>query len=127
MQYQLFTVKERLDESAINSGAFLLVGVSSRTTGKFIAAPGGRQLSEFLASPGFVVHAALWIVSFNSAKLQRTTCLRLSAGDVLVESPPLQQKGEALPYRLFDEKGRSFDPETASTPCLSIDSLFKRS
>mgnify|MGYP001460463283 CR=1 FL=1 len=63
MQYQLFTVKERLDESAINSGAFLLVGVSSRTNGQFIAGPGGRQLSEFLASPEFVVHATFWIVS----------------------------------------------------------------
>ena len=71
MQYQLFTVKGRLDESAINSGAFLLVGVSSRTNGQFIAGPGGRQLSEFLASQGFVFHAALWFVSFESAQLRR--------------------------------------------------------
>ena len=56
-----------------------------------------------------------------------TTYLRLSAGYVLVESPLLQQQGEFFPYRLFDEKGRSFDPETASTPCFSIDTLFKRS
>ena len=71
MQHQLFAVKERLDESAVNSGAFLLVGVSSRAATKFIAGSGGRQLSEFLASPGFVVHAALWIVSFDSAQLRR--------------------------------------------------------
>ena len=55
------------------------------------------------------------------------TRLRLSAVDVLVESPPLREKGEFCFYRLFDEMGGSFEPETAWTPCFSINRLFERS
>ncbi len=55
------------------------------------------------------------------------TRLRLSATDVLVESPPLREKGEFCLYRLFDEMGGSFEPETAWTPCFSINRLFERS
>ena len=55
------------------------------------------------------------------------TRLRLSTGNVLVESPPLREEGGFCLYRLFDEKGRSFEPETAWTPCFSIDTLFERS
>ena len=52
--------------------------------------------------------------------------LSFSSRIVLVESPPLQEKGEFCLYRLFDEKGRSLEPETAWTPCFSIDTLFIR-
>ena len=54
------------------------------------------------------------------------TRLDLPAGNVLVESPPLQEKGEFCRYRLLDETGRSSDPDAAWTPCFSIDRLFVR-
>ena len=38
------------------------------------------------------------------------TRLDLQAGNVLVESPPLQEQGEFCRYRLLDETGRSLDP-----------------
>ena len=54
------------------------------------------------------------------------TRLDLQAGNVLVESPPLQEQGEFCRYRLLDETGHSLDPDAAWTPCFSIDRLFVR-
>ena len=54
------------------------------------------------------------------------TRLSLAIGDVLVESPPLEEKGEFCHYRLVDGEGRPLVPETAWTPCFSIDRLFVR-
>ena len=54
------------------------------------------------------------------------TRLDLPAGDVLIESPPLQEQGEFCRYRLLDVTGRSLDPDAAWTPCFSIDRLFVR-
>ena len=52
------------------------------------------------------------------------TRLSLAKGDVLVASPPLEEKGEFCHYRLVDGEGRPLVPETAWTPCFSVDRLF---
>ena len=52
------------------------------------------------------------------------TRLSLAIGDVLVASPPLEEKGEFCHYRLVDGEGRPLVPETAWTPCFSVDRLF---
>jgi len=54
----------------------------------------------------------------------RKTRLSLAIGDVLVASPPLEQKGEFCRYRLVDGVGQPLVPETAWTPCFSVDRLF---
>ncbi len=60
--------------------------------------------------------------SFLSAEADYDSKNRLSLSSriVLVESHPLQEKGEFFLYRLFDVKGRPLEPETAWTPCFSI-------
>ena len=50
--------------------------------------------------------------------------LSLAIGDVLVASPPLEVKGEFCHYRLVGGEGRPLVPETAWTPCFSVDRLF---
>ena len=52
------------------------------------------------------------------------TRLSLAIGDVLVASPPLEEEGEFCHYRLVDGEGRPLVPETAWTPCFSVDRLF---
>ena len=50
--------------------------------------------------------------------------LSLAIGDVLVASPPLEEKGEFCHYLLVDGEGQPLVPETAWTPCFSVDRLL---
>ena len=127
MQHQSFAAKQWFGESLPNLGVFRGSDVSSHHAVWFVFGCGPGQLSEAFASSGFVVHAALWILSFGDPSYDAKTRLRLSTRNVLVESLPLREESGFCLYRLFDEKGRSFELETAWTPCFSIDTLFERS
>ena len=127
MQHQSFATKQWSCESSSNLEEFPGSDVSSNQSIRFVGSPRLGQFSEAHVSPRAAVHASLWIVSFDRAQLRVRTRLRLTATDILVESPPLREKGEFCLYRLFDEMGGSFEPETAWTPCFSINRLFERS
>ena len=74
-------------------------------------------------------HASMFTLRPGASLYQKpsyklTGRLELSADQILVEGPSLDQQGAFCLYRLYDKDGKPLIPETAWTPCYNIDKLF---
>ena len=126
MQHQSFAAKQWIGKSSSNLNSFL--DLMSRRIKIFSLLPllALGSLFQPLRAQGLLFTLRNGSFLSSEPSYDSKTRMSLAIDDVLVESPPLEEKGEFCHYRLLDGEERPLETKTAWTPCFSVDRLFIR-